>query len=182
MSLTGRTLAQYRVGDEISRGGMGVVYRATDTRLNREVALKVLPDDLLHDAERRRRFAQEAQAASAIEHPNIAVIYDVNEADGHTFIAMELVRGEKLSGWLARGRPPVARALDVAAEIASGLSSISEKLRQRGYDPLVVFDELQSDIEALRKRGILDTLLLLKKGKTEAGAAPAPAPAAKPTA
>jgi tetratricopeptide (TPR) repeat protein/TolB-like protein/predicted Ser/Thr protein kinase len=127
MSLTGRTLAQYRVGDEISRGGMGVVYRATDTRLNREVALKVLPDDLVHDADRRRRFVQEAQAASAIEHPHIAVIYDVNEAEGHTFIAMELIRGEKLSDWLAHARPAVARALEVAAEIAAGLAKAHDK-------------------------------------------------------
>jgi len=127
MSLTGRTLAQYLVGEEISRGGMGVVYRATDTRLNREVALKVLPDELVHDVERRRRFVQEAQAASAIEHPHIAVIYDVNEADGHTFIAMELIRGEKMSAWLARGRPPVARALELAAEIAAGLAKAHDK-------------------------------------------------------
>ena len=74
MHLTGRRLAQYEVAEEISRGGMGVVYRATDTRLNRDVALKVLPEDLVHDAERRRRFVQEAQAASAIEHPHIAVM------------------------------------------------------------------------------------------------------------
>ncbi|MGD9905583.1 MAG: protein kinase [Vicinamibacterales bacterium] len=127
MSLTGRALAQYRVGDEVSRGGMGVVYRATDTRLNREVALKVLPDDLVHDAERRRRFVQEAQAASAIEHPHIAVIYDVNEADGYTFMAMEFIRGEKMSEWLGRGRPTVARALEVAAEIAAGLAKAHDK-------------------------------------------------------
>ena len=81
MHLTGRRLAQYFVAEEISRGGMGVVYRATDTRLNRDVALKVLPEELVDDPERRRRFVQEAQAASAIEHPHIAVIYDVNEAD-----------------------------------------------------------------------------------------------------
>jgi TolB-like protein/tetratricopeptide (TPR) repeat protein/predicted Ser/Thr protein kinase len=127
MHLTGRRLAQYEVAEEISRGGMGVVYRATDTRLNRDVALKVLPEDLVDDAERRRRFVQEAQAASAIEHPHIAVIYDVNEADGLTFIAMELIRGEKLSAWLGRGRPTVARALEVAAEIASGLAKAHDR-------------------------------------------------------
>ena len=77
MDLSGRTLAHYRVAEEISRGGMGIVYRAVDTRLNREVALKVLPEELTHDAARRRRFVQEAQAASALEHPHIAVIYEV---------------------------------------------------------------------------------------------------------
>ena len=70
MDLTGRVLGHYRIAEEISRGGMGVVYRVTDVRLNRDVALKVLPDDLIHDADRRRRFVQEAQAASALEHPH----------------------------------------------------------------------------------------------------------------
>ena len=127
MHLTGRRLAQYLIAEEISRGGMGVVYRATDTRLNRDVALKVLPEELVDDPERRHRFVQEAQAASAIEHPHIAVIYDVNEADGHTFIAMELIRGEKMSEWLARGRPTAARTLELAAEIASGLAKAHDK-------------------------------------------------------
>ena len=127
MHLTGRRLAQYLIAEEISRGGMGVVYRATDTRLNRDVALKVLPEELVDDPERRHRFVQEAQAASAIEHPHIAVIYDVNEADGHTFIAMELIRGEKMSEWLTRGRPTAARTLELAAEIASGLAKAHDK-------------------------------------------------------
>ena len=127
MDLTGRTLAQYRIGAEISRGGMGVVYRAVDMGLNREVALKVLPEDLVDDAERRRRLVQEAQAASALEHPNVAVIYEMREDEGSIFIAMELIRGEKLSGMLAgsgsrpwharwsspsRWRPGLARAHD----------------------------------------------------------------------
>ena len=145
MDLTGRTLAQYRIAEEISRGGMGVVYRATDTRLNRDVALKVLPDDLVNDAGRRRRFVQEAQAASAIEHPNIAVIYDVNEADGHTFIAMELIRGDKMSDWLARGRPSTSRALDVAAEIASGLA--------RAHDRQIVHRDLKPANVMLTEEG-----------------------------
>jgi TolB-like protein/tetratricopeptide (TPR) repeat protein/predicted Ser/Thr protein kinase len=145
MDLTGRTLAQYRVAEEISRGGMGVVYRATDTRLNRDVALKVLPDDLVNDAGRRRRFVQEAQAASAIEHPNIAVIYDVNEADGHTFIAMELIRGDKMSDWLARGRPATTRALDVAAEMASGLA--------RAHDRQIVHRDLKPANVMLTEEG-----------------------------
>jgi eukaryotic-like serine/threonine-protein kinase len=127
MDLTGRVLGHYRIAEEISRGGMGVVYRATDTRLNRDVALKVLPDDLTNDPDRRRRFVQEAQAASAIEHPHVAVIYDADEADGHTFIAMELIRGEKLSDLLARQRLPVARALEIGAEVAAGLAKAHEK-------------------------------------------------------
>ena len=125
--MTGRTLSHYRVGEEISRRGMGVVYRATDLRLNREVALKVLPEDLTHDADRKRRFIQEAQAASALEHPHIAVIHDVDEADGFTFIAMELIRGHKLSDILTRQHLPVARALELGTEVASGLARAHEK-------------------------------------------------------
>ncbi len=135
MDLTGHELGHYRVEEEISRGGMGIVYRATDTRLNREVALKVLPEDLMHDPDRRRRFLQEAQAASSIEHPNVAVIYDADEAAGQTFIAMELIRGQKMSDWLARQRPTVPHALELATDIASGLS--------RAHDRQIVHRDLK---------------------------------------
>ena len=127
MDLTGRTLGHYHVLEEISRGGMGVVYRATDTRLNRDVALKVLPDDVTHNDDVRRRFLKEAQAASALEHPHIAVIHGADEVDGLAYIAMELIRGEKLSDLLTRQRLPAARSLELAAEIAAGLSRAHEK-------------------------------------------------------
>jgi tetratricopeptide (TPR) repeat protein/predicted Ser/Thr protein kinase len=127
MELTGRTLGHYRVEEEISRGGMGVVYRATDTRLNRDVALKVLPHDVVIDDDVRRRFLKEAQSASALEHPHIAVIHGADEVDGIAYIAMELIRGEKLSELLARHRLPSARSLELAAEIASGLGRAHEK-------------------------------------------------------
>jgi tetratricopeptide (TPR) repeat protein/TolB-like protein len=125
--MTGRRLGHYEIVDEISRGGMGVVYRAVDLRLRRDVALKVLPDDLVHDAARRERLLEEARAASHLEHPNIAVIHDVDEADGVTFIAMELIRGEKLSDTLLRGPLPVKRALDLSVEMAEGLARAHEK-------------------------------------------------------
>ena len=83
--MIGKTLSHYKILDELSRGGMGVVYRAVDTKLNREIALKVLPENLIADPERKRRFTQEAQAAASLEHPNIAVIYEIDEADGVTF-------------------------------------------------------------------------------------------------
>ena len=108
MSLIGRTLSRYQILDEISRGGMGVVYRALDVRLNREVALKVLPPELVADPERRARFVQEARAASALEHPHIAVIHEIDEVDGISFIAMELVRGEQ-SAPPSHGSRPAAR-------------------------------------------------------------------------
>ena len=111
--MIGRRLAHYEIIDEISRGGMGVVYRALDLSLAREVALKVLPDEFIHDVARRERLLQEARAASGLEHPNIAVIHEVGETDGVMFIAMELIRGEKLSETLSRGpllRCRIARA------------------------------------------------------------------------
>jgi formylglycine-generating enzyme required for sulfatase activity/dienelactone hydrolase/predicted Ser/Thr protein kinase len=116
------TLSHYRILAEIDRGGMGIVYRAIDTRLNREVALKVLPPELGSDPERRRRLVQEAQAAAALKHPNIAVIYEVDESEGTTFVAMELIEGEKLGDLLDRGRLPRERALRIASEVASGLA------------------------------------------------------------
>ncbi len=125
--MVGRTLSHYQILDEISRGGMGVVYRAVDVTLGREVAFKVLPDELVHDRTRRERLLQEARAASALEHPHLAVIHAVGEADGVTFIAMELIRGEKMSETLSRGPLLATRALDVAAEVAEGLARAHEK-------------------------------------------------------
>ncbi|HYM23432.1 MAG TPA: protein kinase, partial [Vicinamibacterales bacterium] len=126
-TLTGRRLGRYEVLEEISRGGMGVVYRARDVRLNRDVALKVLPPDLVADEGRRARFVQEAQAASALEHPHIAVIHEIDEVDGISFIAMELLRGDKVSALTARGPVSPARALDLAIEIAEGLARAHDK-------------------------------------------------------
>jgi tetratricopeptide (TPR) repeat protein/TolB-like protein/predicted Ser/Thr protein kinase len=127
LSLIGRTLSRYQILDEISRGGMGVVYRARDVRLNREVALKVLPPDLVADPDRRQRFVQEARAASALEHPHIAVIHEIDEVDGISFIAMELVRGDQLAHLTARGPLPASRALEIAGEVAEGLARAHEK-------------------------------------------------------
>ena len=121
-----RKLSHYDVLDEISRGGMGVVYRAVDVNLGREVALKVLPDDLVNDPNRRERLLVEAKAASAIEHPHIAVIHEVGEADGVAFIAMELIRGAKLSEMVAARTLAPPRALTLATEIAEGLARAHE--------------------------------------------------------
>ena len=125
--MIGNTLSHYQILDEISRGGMGVVYRARDVRLDRDVALKVLPAELQHDPQRRARLLHEARAASALEHPHIAIIHEVGEADGVTFIAMELIRGEKLGDLIARGPLRPSRALELAAEVAEGLTRAHEK-------------------------------------------------------
>jgi Tol biopolymer transport system component/predicted Ser/Thr protein kinase len=119
----GRSLSQYRVTASIGAGGMGEVYRATDSRLGREVAIKVLPPDTAAHPDRRQRFEQEARAASALNHPNILTVYDIGEADGTTYIAMELVDGKTLRELLASGEPlPTKRLLDIAVQTAEGLA------------------------------------------------------------
>ena len=121
--MIGRTLAQYRVTASIGAGGMGEVYRATDTRLGREVAIKVLPASMAGHPERRQRFEQEARSASALNHPNILTVYDVGETDGTTYIAMEFVDGKTLRELLASGEAlPTKRLLDVAVQTAEGLA------------------------------------------------------------
>ncbi len=118
----GTRLSHYEVQAELSRGGMGIVYRARDLKLEREVALKVLPPELVADPKRRRRFRLEAKAAAQLEHPHIGVVYEIDEADGMTFIAMEMIRGEKLADTLAGPPLPLARALALATEVAEGLA------------------------------------------------------------
>lgn len=125
--MIGTTLSHYQVTGELSRGGMGIVYRAVDLKLDREVALKVLAPELLADPELRRRFVQEARAAAALQHPAIAVVHEIDEAEGVTFIAMELVRGERLADLLTRGALDLERSLDLAAEVAEGLAEAHRK-------------------------------------------------------
>jgi two-component system LytT family response regulator len=120
--MIGRKLAQYKVLDELGRGGMGVVYRALDTSLGREVALKVLGPVPGSDAEAERRLRKEARAAAALTHPAVSVVYEIDEADGATFIAMELVKGQALAALLAEAPLDPARALALAAEVAEGLA------------------------------------------------------------
>jgi eukaryotic-like serine/threonine-protein kinase len=118
----GSRLGPYEVLSPLGAGGMGEVYRARDTRLSREVALKVLPEELALDRERLNRFEQEARAASALNHPNIVAIYDVGRAEEISFIAMELVEGRTLRELLLPGRLPLKRLLAIAAQAADGLA------------------------------------------------------------
>src|SRR6266496_5320265 len=120
--MIGRTLSHYKIVGEIGHGGMGAVYRAVDTRLGREVALKVLAPGPEDDPERERRLRQEAQAAASLAHPAISVVYEIDQAEGFTFIAMELIRGEPLAALLGRGPLEPSRALDLALEVVEGLA------------------------------------------------------------
>jgi dienelactone hydrolase len=116
-------ISHYRLEEEIGRGGMGRVYRAVDTRLGRAVAIKMLPAEATSDPDRNRRFVQEARSASALNHPNIVTIHDIDEEGGVTFIAMEIVDGLPLDKVLAAGQLPVVTALDYAAQMAAALGA-----------------------------------------------------------
>lgn len=126
-SLVGQTIGHYQVTREIGSGGMGEVYLAQDTRLGRLVALKLLPTDLSKDEDRLRRFEQEARTASALNHPNVCVIYEVGETedDGH-YIAMEYIAGVTLRQHMTEARLKLGEVLDVAVQIASGLAAAHE--------------------------------------------------------
>jgi serine/threonine protein kinase len=123
----GQQLGHYRIAALIGRGGMGAVYKAHDARLDRDVAIKVLPTEVTADPERRQRFHQEAQLAAAFSHPNIATVYDIGEHEGGTFIVMELVPGESLRDLVSAGPLELDRAIEIAAGIAAGLARAHEE-------------------------------------------------------
>jgi serine/threonine protein kinase/tetratricopeptide (TPR) repeat protein len=120
-SLEGKTLSHYRILKPIGRGGMGVVYKAEDLRLGRYVALKLLPHFLASDPEASRRFEREARAASALNHPNICTVYEIDNADGLHFIAIELIEGETLKDRIGRGPLEIHELLSIAIEISCAL-------------------------------------------------------------
>jgi len=134
--MIGRRLSHFRILDRIGEGGMGVVYRAEDEKLQRVVALKVLPPEKLADEERRLRFVREARTAAAVTHPNIAVVHEIDEAQGVVFIAMELIEGKTLRDAIGGKPMPLREALRLGVEIAEGLSAAHQaKVIHRDLKP-----------------------------------------------
>jgi len=125
--MIGKTISHYKILEKIGEGGMGVVYRAEDTKLKRTVALKFLPPELIKDEEAKERFIQEAQAAAALDHPNICTVHEINEFDDQTYITMAFVKGQSLKTKIKAGQLELDEILKIASQIAEGLRAAHKK-------------------------------------------------------
>ncbi len=143
--MVGQTLSHYRITEKIGEGGMGEVYLAEDSRLDRKVALKILPEHLSERADRRERFEREARAVSSLNHPHICTLYDIGEQDGIHYLVMEHLEGESLAARLEKGALPLEQTLEYAIQISDALD--------RAHRQGVVHRDLKPDNIMLVKSG-----------------------------
>src|SRR6266478_765411 len=146
----GTKLGRYEIRSQIGAGGMGEVYLALDTKLDRKVALKILPAEVAAHPDRMKRFVQEAKAASALNHPNIITIYEIDQTDSGHFIATEFIDGETLRQQLNARHTKIAEALDIGAQIVSALSA--------AHAAGIIHRDIKPENVMLRRDGIVKVL------------------------